>query len=130
MESLGYTGPYGAGIRTQQSNDGGIDGVITQDRLGLDRILPQAKKWTDKVSQPEVQKFLGALQTQGATKGVFITTSEFTAGAQSAVEKLLTRVVLIGGTELAALMFDHGVGVDIEATYALKRLDQDFFDEV
>ena len=130
MEALGYTGLNGAGIRTRQSGDDGIDGVITQDRLGLDRILLQAKKWTARVDQPEVQKFVGALQTGGATKGVFVTTSDFTSGARSAVERLATRVVLIGGEELAALMFDHGVGVDTEATFALKRLDQDFFDDV
>jgi len=106
----------------------GVDGVIREDRLGLDQIYVQAKKWTDPVGRPEIQKFLGALHGQRASKGVFITTSSFTRGARDFANDVTPRVILVDGRELAGFMIDYRVGVTPTDTYTLVRLDSDYFD--
>jgi len=127
---MGYGGSRrDAGERIGQSSDGGIDGIIKEDRLGLDTIYLQAKRWQGSVGRPEIQKFVGALQGQRARKGVFLTTSTFTADATSYVTHIDTKVVLIDGEMLANLMIDFDVGVSISTTYTLKRIDSDYFDD-
>jgi restriction system protein len=103
--------------------------VIKEDRLGLDLIYIQAKRWKDgnTVGRPELQKFVGALDGKRASKGVFITTSSFTSDAESYAEATSRRLILIDGPRLAELMIDHNVGVATIATYAVKRIDSDFF---
>jgi restriction system protein len=118
-----------AGQTIGRSGDGGIDGVIKEDRLGLDVIYIQAKRWEGVVGRPEIQKFAGALQGQRAKKGVFITTSGFSKEAHEYVSLIDNRIVLIGGKELTGMMVDFGVGVSKVASYDVKRLDSDYFDE-
>lgn len=130
LVAMGYGGSRrDAGERVGQSGDGGIDGIIKEDRLGLDTIYIQAKRWQGSVGAPEIQKFVGALQGQRAHKGVFITTSSFTAKAIEYVANVPTKVVLIDGQKLANLMMDFDVGVSVAATYAVKRIDSDYFEE-
>lgn len=130
LVAMGYGGSRrDAGERVGQSGDGGIDGIIKEDRLGLDTIYIQAKRWQGSVGAPEIQKFVGALQGQRAHKGVFITTSSFTPKAIEYVSNLPTKVVLIDGQQLANLMMDFDVGVSVAATYAVKRIDSDYFEE-
>lgn len=130
LVKMGYGGSRrDAGERIGQSGDGGIDGIIKEDRLGLDTIYLQAKRWQGSVGRPEIQKFVGALQGQRARKGVFLTTSTFTADATSYVTHIDTKVVLIDGEMLANLMIDFDVGVSISTTYTLKRIDSDYFDD-
>lgn len=129
--AMGYGGSHrDAAKATQRSNDGGIDGVIKQDRLGLDTIYIQAKKWDESrpIHRPEIQKFAGALQGVKARKGIFITTSSFSDGAYEYVTTIDSKIVLIDGTELAQLMIDHGIGVTPHQIYEIKRLDNDYFD--
>ncbi|MBQ3707463.1 MAG: restriction endonuclease [Clostridia bacterium] len=130
---MGYgSGIDDAGMVTQQSNDGGIDGIIKEDQLGFSHIYIQAKQWaTDQtVAKPEIQKFVGALQGQQAQKGLFITTAKFSSGALQFAENLLgAKVVLVDGAALTRLMIKHNVGVSIEHVYEIKRLDSDFFSE-
>ena len=109
--------------------DEGIDGIISEDRLGLDTIYLQAKRWEGSVGRPEIQKFAGALQGQRATKGIFITSSSFTADAVDYAHRIGTRIVLIDGRRLAELMFEHDVGVSPKRTYTVKDVDGDYFDE-
>jgi len=112
------------------SGDGGVDGVINEDKLGLDVIYIQAKRWTDGViGRPEIQKFVGALQGKRAKKGVFITTSKFTKDAVEYAAGIDTRVILIDGERLANLMIDHNIGVAVRETYEIKRMDSDYFIE-
>ena len=128
--AMGYGGTQRDAARaTQRSNDGGIDGIIKQDRLGLDTIYIQAKKWDESrpIHRPEIQKFAGALQGVRAKKGIFITTSSFSEGAREYVATIDSKIVLIDGTELAQLMIDHGIGVTPHQTYEIKRLDSDYF---
>lgn len=126
---------YGGSVREAaehlgRSGDGGVDGVINQDRLGLDVVYVQAKRYADQaVSGPDVQAFAGSIEGHRATKGIFITTSRFTADAKSYVGRIGKRIVLIDGNELARLMIDHGVGVAEVNTYSVLRLDETFFDE-
>lgn len=130
--AMGYGGSHrDAAKATQRSNDGGIDGIIKQDRLGLDTIYIQAKKWDESrpIHRPEIQKFAGALQGVRARKGIFITTSSFSDGAREYVATIDSKIVLIDGTELAQLMIDHGIGVTPHQTYEIKRLDSDYFGE-
>ena len=130
LVAMGYGGSRrDAGERVGQSGDGGIDGIIKEDRLGLDTIYLQAKRWQGNVGRPEIQKFVGALQGQRARKGVFITTSAFTADAIDYASRIDTKVVLIDGQQLANLMMDFDVGVSVAATYAVKRVDSDYFEE-
>ena len=125
---MGYGGSLkDAGQAIGHSGDEGIDGVINEDRLGLDSIYIQAKKWEGTVSRPEIQKFAGALQGKRATKGVFITTSDFTHGAKEFASNITTKIILIDGKRLADLMIEYGVGVSTEVAYGLKKLDSDFF---
>ena len=118
-----------AGKAVGGSGDGGIDGIINEDRLGLDVIYVQAKRWEGNVSRPEIQKFAGALQGQRARKGIFITTSNFTREAIGYVDTIDSKIVLIDGYQLAQLMIDHDVGVSVEKTYEIKRVDSDYFAE-
>ncbi|MFN3321451.1 MAG: restriction endonuclease [Allorhizobium sp.] len=129
---MGYGGSHeNAARRLGKSGDGGIDGVIDEDRLGLDRIYVQAKRYASHVSvgRPEVQGFLGSLVGVDAAKGVFVTTSSFSAPAIDFVRHLPQRIVLIDGDRLADLMIEHGVGIRIARTVEVKRLDEDFFVE-
>jgi restriction system protein len=128
---LGYGGSFAdAAKAVGGSGDRGIDGVIKQDKLGLDAVYLQAKCWSNTtVGRPEIQQFAGALQGQRANKGVFITTSTFTAEAKEFVKHLGSKIVLIDGFELAELMIDYGLGVTETASYQLKRIDSDFFSE-
>lgn len=122
---------YGVGEVTGRSGDGGIDGVIYEDRLKLDRIYLQAKRWADApVGGPDINGFLGALAKHGANRGVFVTTSRFTQDARRAVELPHLRLVLIDGEELARLAVEHNVGVSVKRKIELKRLDTDFFDDL
>lgn len=130
---MGYgNGITEAGMVTQQSNDGGIDGIIKEDQLGFSNIYIQAKQWaTDQtVGKPEIQKFVGALQGQQAQKGLFITTAKFSTGALQYANNLLgTKVVLVDGLALTKLMIKHNVGVSVEHVYEVKKVDSDFFSE-
>lgn len=130
LVKMGYGGSRrDAGERIGQTGDGGIDGIIKEDRLGLDTIFIQAKRWQGSVGRPEIQKFVGALQGQRAKKGVFITTSFYTAEAVEYATRIDTKVVLIDGKQLAGLMIDFDVGVAPAATYVVKRIDSDYFEE-
>ncbi|WP_096697089.1 restriction endonuclease [Polaromonas sp. AER18D-145] len=130
LVKMGYGGSRrDAGERIGQTGDGGIDGIIKEDRLGLDTIFIQAKRWQGSVGRPEIQKFVGALQGQRARKGVFITTSTFTADAIDYASRIDTKVVLIDGKALSALMIDFDVGVSASASYVVKRVDSDYFEE-
>ncbi len=128
--AMGYGGTMqDAGQVVGRSGDGGIDGVIKEDKLGLDMMYVQAKKWDATVGRPVVQGFAGSLQGFRARKGVFITTAAFSAEAREYVERIETRVVLIDGTMLARLMIEHNVGVTAAATNQVKRVDSDYFAE-
>jgi restriction system protein len=130
LVKMGYGGSRrDAGERIGQTGDGGIDGIIKEDRLGLDTIFIQAKRWQGSVGRPEIQKFVGALQGQRARKGVFITTSVYTADAIDYTSRIDTKVVLIDGKRLADLMIDFDVGVAASASYVVKRVDSDYFEE-
>lgn len=127
---MGYGGSrQDAGKAIGKSGDGGIDGMIKEDKLGLDAIYIQAKRWENTVGRPEIQKFVGALTGQRAKKGLFITTADFSADAQEYVSRIDTKIVLIDGETLAQLMIDHNVGVSTIATYDLKKIDMDYFTE-
>lgn len=129
---MGYGGSREeAGRATRRTGDEGIDGIINEDRLGLDRIYIQAKRWRDTVvGRPEIQKFSGALDTPGANKGVFITTSKFSREAREYAENINTKkIVLIDGMQLAQYMIDFNVGVSTEIVYEIKRIDSDYFIE-
>lgn len=127
---MGYGGSFrDAGQAVGKSGDGGIDGIIKEDRLGLDVIYLQAKRWEAVVGRPEVQKFAGALQGHRARKGVFITTSGFSKEAREFAERIESKIVLIDGEQLAGLMADNGVGVSLVSAYELKRVDSDYFTE-
>lgn len=127
---------YGGSLRDAaqvvgKSGDGGIDGIIKEDKLGLDAIYVQAKRWNDKpVGRPDVQQFAGALAGNKATKGIFITTSTFTKDAVEFAKSVNnSKIVLIDGDELAELMIDHNVGVSVAQVYEVKRIDSDYFAE-
>jgi len=125
---MGYGGSLqDAGKAIGRSGDGGIDGIINEDRLGLDSIYIQAKRWENPVGRPEIQKFAGALAEHRAKKGVFITTSFFTKEAVNSATKHDARIVLVDGDRLATLMIDHGLGVTLQASYNVKRIDSDYF---
>lgn len=127
---MGYGGSREEAAQvTKKSGDEGIDGVINEDRLGLDIIYVQAKRWKGIVGRPEVQGFVGALAGKQAQKGVFITTSGFTSDAVLFAKNLAQKVILIDGPRLADLMIEHGVGVSTVRTVAVKRIDSDYFEE-
>jgi len=126
--AMGYGGSRAeAGQAIGRSGDEGIDGVISEDRLGLDIIYVQAKRWEHPVGRPEVQRFAGALQGHRARKGVFITTSTFTREAREYACSIDPKIVLVDGEALVELMIDHGVGVSTVASYEVKKVDQDYF---
>ena len=127
---MGYGGSrQEAGKAVGRSGDGGIDGVINEDRLGLDAIYIQAKRWEGSVGRPEIQKFVGALHGQRANKGVFITTSHFTSDAVEYAGNIQNKVVLIDGKRLAELMIEFNLGVSVFEAYEIKKIDGDFFSE-
>ena len=127
---MGYGGtPEDVERSVTRGADEGIDGIINQDRLGLERVYIQAKRWGDSIGRPEVQKFAGALQGQQAHKGVFITTSAFSKEAQEYAGKIPTKIVLVDGELLAQLMIEHGVGTATVKTYEIKQIDSDYFVE-
>lgn len=130
LRAMGYGGSRAdAAERLGQSGDEGIDGIIREDKLGLDQIYVQAKRWAPNrtVGRPEIQRFVGALHGQRASKGVFITTSSFSPEAMDCAAHVVPRVILIDGHELAQLMIDHGVGVSVETRLDIKRIDSDYF---
>lgn len=132
LVKMGYGGSIkDAGKAIGKSGDEGIDGTIKEDKLGLDVIYIQAKRWApgNVVGRPELHKFIGALAGQGARKGVFITTSGFTKEARHYAPRNETKIVLIDGEELTQLMIDYNLGVSIQHTYEIKRMDNDYFDE-
>lgn len=127
---MGYGGSIrDASERVGGSGDGGIDGIIKEDRLGLDVVYVQAKRWQEDVGRPDIQQFVGALQGRRARKGVFITTSNFTKEAKEYAGSIESRLVLIDGDTLANFMMDYNVGVSTTQTYELKRVDSDYFVE-
>lgn len=130
LVAMGYGGADGAATRTQLSNDGGIDGIIDQDALGLSRVYVQAKRYAldAAVGRPEIQGFVGALHGQAANQGVFITTGRFSSGARNYADGVATRVVLVDGQRLAALMIRYGVGVQVRRSVQIVEVDEDFFE--
>ena len=127
LHKMGYGTSRSDLLRVGRSGDGGIDGVISLDRLGLEKVYVQAKRWQGSVGRPDVQAFYGALAGQRANKGVFITTSSF---SQQAIEfaKSVERIVLVDGAKLADLMIDHEVGVTLKSL-RVPKLDADYFEE-
>ncbi|MBX7481071.1 restriction endonuclease [Qipengyuania qiaonensis] len=133
LVAMGYGGTHEkAALRLGKSGDNGVDGVIDEDRLGLDRIYVQAKRYAaaNTVQRSEVQAFVGSLVGFGANKGVFVTTSTFTSGAIGYAEQIPQRVILIDGARLTDLMIEHDVGVRASRTIKVKRIDEDFFDDL
>lgn len=132
LVAMGYGGTHeNAALKLGKSGDNGVDGVIDEDRLGLDRIYVQAKRYaaTNSVHRPEVQGFVGSLVGFGANKGVFVTTSTFSSGARQYAEQIPQRIILIDGERLTDLMIEHDVGVRISRAIKVKRIDEDFFAE-
>jgi restriction system protein len=130
LMAMGYGGAEGKATRTRLSSDGGIDGVVDQDALGLSRIYVQAKRYAldSSVGRPEIQAFVDALHGKQANQGVFITSGRFSPGAREYAANLPTRVVLIDGERLAALMIRYGVGVQVKRTVHIVEVDEDFFE--
>ncbi len=130
LVKMGYGGSIqDAGKAIGKSGDEGIDGIIKEDKLGLDVIYIQAKRWEGVVGRPELHKFVGALAGQGAKKGIFITTSSFTKDAIDYSPKNETKIVLIDGAKLAKYMIDYNLGVSVQNTYKIKKIDSDYFEE-
>jgi restriction system protein len=131
LVKMGYGGSLeDAGKATKLTNDEGIDGTIKEDKLGLDVIYIQAKRWNNNsVGRPDIQSFVGALDGQRANKGIFITTSSFAKTAMEYVKTISKKVILIDGQQLAGYMIDYGLGVSTIQTYELKRTDSDYFEE-
>ena len=130
LVSMGYGGSRkAAGKAIGGSGDGGIDGIISEDPLGLDNIYIQAKRWESNVGRPQVQAFAGSLEGFRSRKGVMITTSDFSKDARDYVTRIEKKIVLINGEMLAELMLDHNVGVSEKERFVLKRIDTDYFDE-
>jgi restriction system protein len=130
LVKMGYGGSrQDAGRAIGRSGDEGIDGIIKEDRLGLDIIYIQAKRWENTVGRPEVQKFAGALQGQRARKGIMITTSNFSKEALDYASRIDSKIVLIDGEQIAQLMIDHSLGVSPMAAYEIKKIDTDYFTE-
>ncbi|MCE5251854.1 restriction endonuclease [bacterium] len=131
LVKMGYGGSrVDAGKAIGKSGDGGIDGIIKEDKLGLDVVYIQAKRWNNNpVGRPDVMQFAGALQAQKANKGIFITTSRFTDDARNYVSQIGSKIVLIDGEQLSNLMIDHDIGVSTVSQYPVKKIDTDYFDE-
>lgn len=129
LVAMGYGGSIAdAGQTVGKSGDGGIDGIIKEDKLGLDIVYIQAKRWEGQVGAKEIRNFVGALAGQKANKGVFITTSYFSREAKLFVQQIQQKVILIDGQNLAQLMIDYDIGVSLEKTYQVKRVDHDYFE--
>lgn len=127
---MGYGGSFSEAAQVVgKSGDEGIDGLIKEDKLGLDTIYIQAKRWKGTVGRPEIQKFAGALLGQKASKGVFITTSNFSKEAEDYASSVDRKVVLIDGGKLASLMTEYNVGISTARIFEIKRLDSDYFEE-
>lgn len=130
LVAMGYGGTRADAAQVVgRTGDEGIDGTIKQDRLGLDVVYVQAKRWADPVSRPRIQEFAGALAGRRASKGVYITTSRFTKDAKEYADAIGMKIVLIDGAQLAEYMIEHNIGVSAEATYIVKRIDSDYFIE-
>ncbi len=130
LVKMGYGGSFENSAHvTPLTNDEGIDGIIYEDKLGLDKIYIQAKRWAGQVSRPMIQQFAGALSGQKATKGVFITTSDYSKEARQFVRDAQQKIVLINGQELANYMIEYNVGVSVKKEYIVKKIDNDYFDE-
>ena len=130
LVKMGYGGSReDAGKAVGGSGDGGIDGIIKADPLGLNVVYIQAKRWEGNVGAPPVRDFVGALDGEGVQDGIFITTSDFNPAAENFVERSSKRVILINGSQLARYMIDHNVGVSTVETYEIKRVDSDYFAE-
>lgn len=131
LVKMGYGGSrIDAGRAIGKSGDGGIDGIIKEDKLGLDVVYIQAKRWdSNSVGRPDIMQFVGALQAQKATKGIFITTSRFTQDAKNYVSQISNKIILIDGEHLTNLMIEHDVGVSVVSFYPVKKIDADYFDE-
>ena len=130
LVKMGYGGTLKeAASIVGKSGDGGIDGIIKEDKLGLDAIYIQAKRWESVVGRPEIQKFAGALMGQKAKKGIFITTSNFTKDANEYAKGIEAKIVLIDGAKLTSLMIENDLGVDTVLTYQIKKVDLDYFEE-
>ena len=131
LVKMGYGGSRAdAGKAIGRSGDGGIDGIIKEDKLGLDVVYIQAKRWdSNSVGRPDVMQFAGALQAQKASKGIFITTSRFTEDARKYVSQIGSKIVLIDGERLTDLMIENDVGVSTVSVYPVKKIDADYFDE-
>lgn len=129
LVKIGYGGSFSdAGKAIGRRGDEGIDGIIKEDKLGLDLIYIQAKRWDNVVGRPEIHKFVGALAGQGAKKGIFITTSRFTTDAKDFIPKNETKIVLIDGEQLAQFMIDYDLGTTVQSNYEIKKIDNDYFD--
>lgn len=126
---MGYGRAGGNGEAIGRSGDEGIDGVIAEDRLGLEMVYLQAKRWDGTVGRPEIQKFVGALHGQRAKKGVFITTGAFSSEAINYVRTIDPRIALVDGVQLAQFMIDYNVGVTPDRSYEVKKIDSDYFEE-
>jgi restriction system protein len=131
LSAMGYAGAAGSTEHTGRPGDKGLDGVISQDPLGLDRIYVQTKRYgaESPVRRPEIQEFVGALHGAQADRGIFITTSRFTKEAVDYAERVAARLILIDGSTLAELMVKHNIGVQVQETYVIKRIDEDFFED-
>ncbi|WP_268236836.1 restriction endonuclease [Sinisalibacter lacisalsi] len=130
LAAMGFgRGELSNGHMTKTTGDGGIDGVIHEDALGLDAVYVQAKRYApdNKISRPDIQRFVGSLTGEGATKGVFVTTSDFSREARDYISRVQHRIVLIDGQRFAHLLIKHGVGVRVRATYTIKTVDEDYF---
>ena len=130
LVSMGYGGSFeDAGKAIGKSGDEGIDGIIKEDKLGLDVIYLQAKKWANPVGSPEIQKFAGALLGKKAKKGIFITTSTFSESAIMYAKNIENKIILVDGEQLTKYMVDNGVGVSEITSYKIKKIDLDYFTE-
>jgi restriction system protein len=130
LVAMGYGGSRNDAAQVVgKPGDEGIDGVIKEDKLGLDAIYIQAKKWENSIGRPVVQAFAGSLEGQRARKGIFITSSYFTEDAKKYVERIEKRIVLVDGDQLTQLMMDYGIGVAEKVTYVVKRIDEDYFNQ-
>lgn len=129
LHAMGYGTSRTDLVRVGGSGDGGIDGIISLDRLGLEKVYVQAKRWKNPIGSPEIQTFMGALQLQSASKGVFLTTSAFTREARDAAARARGTIVLVDGVRLSALMIEHGVGVSHKAL-KIPKIDGDYFEDV
>lgn len=130
---MGYgAGSLGSRMTTKATGDGGIDGIIHEDALGLDAVYIQAKRYSpeSKVGRPALQQFVGSLTGEGATKGVFVTTSSFSAEARDFLTRVQHRIVLIDGNEFAKLMIRHNVGVRVVQTVQIKAVDENTFADI